>query len=79
MLDACAERLVAKYNPDKPVRSLRYVFIDPADAERHLPELLRDIEVWVIIDGREVRLDDNYHPTPSPPAWGAEVQERGDQ
>jgi len=80
MLDACAERLVAKYNPEQPARTLRYVFIDPADAEKHLHELwLRDIEVWAIENGKEVRLDDRYHPTPIAPAWVLNVQERANQ
>lgn len=80
MLDACAERLVAKYNAEQPARALRYVFIDPADAEKHLHELwLRDIEVWAIVGGNEVRLDDTYHPTPDPPAWVRDAQSRGDQ
>lgn len=80
LLDACAERLVARYNPDKPVRSLRYVFIDPRDAERNLHELwLRDIEVWAIVGSNEVRLDADYRPTPTPPEWVRLAQERGDQ
>lgn len=80
LLDACAERLVARYNPDKPVRSLRYVFIDPRDAERNLHELwLRDIEVWAIVGGNEVRLDADYRPPPTPPEWVRLAQERGDQ
>lgn len=80
MIDACAERLVARYNTEKPVRTLRYIFLDRADAERHLHELwLRDIEVWAIVDGLEVRLDADYHPQPSPPEWVRTVQERGDQ
>ncbi|MBA3462154.1 MAG: hypothetical protein H0T46_19495 [Deltaproteobacteria bacterium] len=62
------------------MRSLRYVFIDPADAEKHLHELwLRDIEVWAIVGGNEVRLDDTYHAAPSPPEWVQDVQSRGDQ
>lgn len=79
MLDACAERLVARYNTEKPVRSMRYVFLDPADAEPHLHELwLRDIEVWAIVDGREVRLDAEYHPQPDPPEWVRRVQQHND-
>lgn len=79
MLDACAERLVAKYNTEKPVRSMRYVFLDPADAKPHLHELwLRDIEVWAIVDGNEVRLDGD-HPQPNPPEWVHRVQESNDQ
>ncbi len=80
MLDACAERLVAKYTAEKPVRSLRYVFIDPADAECHLHEMwLRDIEVWTIVSGQEVRLDDGYTPVPLVPEWVHQALARNDQ
>lgn len=80
MLDACAERLVASYSVDKPVRSLRYVFIDPADVDRHLHELwLRDIEVWTIVDGKEVRVDTDYRPKPSPPDWVLRLRDQSDQ
>ena len=71
MLDACAERLVGRYNAEKPIRVVRYAFIDPDDAQRHLHEMwLRDLEVWTFTsNGKEIRIDDTYDPSPTPPEW----------
>ncbi len=33
------ERLVGRYNTDNRIRAVRFIFIDPADAQRHLHEM----------------------------------------
>jgi hypothetical protein len=73
MLDTCAERLVGRYDQQKPIRAVRYIFIDPADAQRHLHEMwLRELEVWTFTpDGREIRIDEDYDPPVTPPVWAA--------
>jgi hypothetical protein len=77
MLDACAERLVGRYNTEKPIRAVRYVFIEPADAQRHLHEMwLRELEVWTFTpDGKEIRIDSDYNPIPTRPAWVQTVED----
>jgi hypothetical protein len=54
-----------------PIDRIAYVFIDMADARAHLHELwLRELECWAFNEqGQKVRLDLDYHPTPSPPEW----------
>lgn len=53
-----------------PVERVAYVFVDQPDAEAHLHELwLRELECWVVDDKGKRRLDLDYHPVPSPPAW----------
>jgi hypothetical protein len=53
-----------------PVERVAYVFVDEADAQAHLHELwLRELECWVVDDKGKRRLDLDYHPVPSPPAW----------
>lgn len=76
MLDACAERLVGRYNEQKPIRAVRFIFIDSADAQHHLDEMwLRELEVWTFTpDGREIRIDADYDPPPTPPDWVASVK-----
>ncbi|MCB9575022.1 MAG: hypothetical protein H6709_23350, partial [Kofleriaceae bacterium] len=71
MLDACAKRLVGRHNSEEPIRAVRYIFIDPDDAQRHLHEMwLRELEVWTFTtDGKEIRIDDTYDPSPTPPEW----------
>jgi hypothetical protein len=77
MLDACALRLYQRLGPDKPVDNVAYTFVREEEARAHLHELwLRELECWAIVKGREVRLDLDYHPTPTPPAWVLEVEAR---
>jgi hypothetical protein len=77
MLEIAAARRDPRIQKDKRIERTAFVFLDRENARRHLPELwLRDHECWAIVDGREVRLDIDYHPTPSPPAWVREVEAR---
>lgn len=79
MLDACAHRLIGRYRKDQPIDAVRYIFIEPADAQRHLHELwLRELEVWTFRDGKEVRIDLDYRPTPARPSWVEEVIAAGE-
>jgi hypothetical protein len=75
---ACALRLhhrLTKPESDR-VEQIAYVFIDRADAESHLPELwLRELERWYVDERGEHRLDADYRPTPSPPAWVARLSD----
>ena len=77
MTDACAVRRFQMLGEDKPLDGVAYVFIEEAAAQKHLHELwLRELECWAIVDGREVRLDEDYHPKPEKPEWVRVVEER---
>ena len=53
-----------------PLDRLRYMFLDPAEAGRHVREVwLHGLECWTVRDGAEVRLDLGYAATTPPPAW----------
>jgi hypothetical protein len=71
MLCNAALRLHHRTAPSStPVKRVAYVFVDEADAQAHLHELwLRELECWVVDDKGKRRLDLDYHPVPSPPAW----------
>lgn len=70
MTDACALRIETRALDPGPVTNVAYVFVDEPEAEPYLHELwLRALECRVIRLGREVRLDETYAPTPSPPSW----------
>lgn len=61
------------------IEQIAYVFVAKADAEAHLHELwLRELGCWYLDEGGKHRLDADYHPTPSPPAWVAAVEARGE-
>jgi hypothetical protein len=81
MRDACAVRSrhrVVPPAPDKPIDQVAFVFLDEADARRHLHELwLRELEVWVADGGGKRRVDLDYHPTPIQPDWVAGLEARG--
>lgn len=71
---ACALRLHHRLtNPAQGrIQQIAYMFMDRADAEAHLHELwLRELECWYIDETGKHRLDTDYHPTPTPPAWVA--------
>jgi hypothetical protein len=70
MLETAALRLSPLARGEQPIERTAFVFLDEADARRHLHELwLRAHECWAIADGVEHRLDEGYRPQPSPPAW----------
>jgi hypothetical protein len=66
MLDACAVRYLHRIEPpsDAPIiDQVAFVFLDEAEARRHLPELwLRELECWVADDRPKRRLDVAYKP-----------------
>ncbi len=79
MLLACAERQNHRLNPPPTDRidTVAYVFMARADAEAHLHELwLRELQCWYVDERGKHRLDDNYHPTPTPPAWVVALNQR---
>lgn len=77
MQDACAYRLNKRGDKEKPIERIAYVFIDEANAREHLHELwLRELEVWTVDGGEKRRLDLDYNPKPSPPAWVLDVEAR---
>lgn len=81
MQDACAVRQRHHVAPatEKPVDQVAYVFVDEDDARAHLHELwLRDLEVWLVDGSGRRRLDDTYAPTPRPPKWVLEINDRAD-
>ncbi len=62
-----------------PIDQVAYVFIDKADAMAHLHELwLRELQCWHVDERGKHRLDADYHPTPTPPAWVKAIEERGE-
>jgi hypothetical protein len=70
MLEIAAVRRNALAQAERPIERTAFVFLDEANARRHLHELwLREHECRAIADGVEHRLDDVYQPQPSPPAW----------
>jgi hypothetical protein len=77
MLEIAAARRDPRIQKEKRIERTAFVFLDEQNARRHLHELwLRDHECWAIVDGREVRLDLDYHPTPEPPDWVRDVAAR---
>ena len=79
MTNAAALRRHCRLHPDQPqpVDHVAFVFFNEDHARAHLHELwLRELECWVR-DGRGFRrLDLDYHPTPSPPAWVTALEAR---
>jgi hypothetical protein len=75
MIEAAAVK--ARQPLAKPVRQVAYVFIDEAAARAHLHELwLHGLEVRAVVDGREIRIDEDYAPVPQVPDWVRRVQDR---
>ena len=79
MLCNCALRLHHKETQPATgrIERIAYVFVDEGDARAHLHELwLRELECWVADDRGKRRLDLDYHPVPSPPAWVRDLETR---
>ncbi|WNG39396.1 hypothetical protein F0U61_41335 [Archangium violaceum] len=77
MLDACALRLEGMVEKGQPLARVAYIFMEPQKAREHLHELwLRELECWTIELGKEVRLDTDYRPKPSPPDWVKALEAR---
>jgi hypothetical protein len=63
LLGACQIRRERRADANAPVERIAYVFMEPARAEAHLPELwLRELECWTIEHGEERRLDGDEPP-----------------
>lgn len=80
MLCNCALRLHHKQTRPTTGRidRIAYVFVDEGDARRHLHELwLRELECWVVDDRGKRRLDADYRPVPTPPAWVTRLNAAG--
>jgi hypothetical protein len=70
MLEIAAARKDPRILRQQRIDRTAFVFLDEANARRHLHELwLRDHECWAITDGEQHRLDDTYQPAPPPPPW----------
>ena len=70
MLDARAAIRDQGLGPDRPLDHVAYVFMEEGPARKHLHELwLHELECRALIQGREVRLDADYRPSPPPPPW----------
>jgi len=79
MLCNCALRLHHKETQPTTgrIERIAYIFVDEGDARAHLHELwLRELECWVADDRGKRRLDLDYHPVPSPPAWVRDLEAR---
>jgi hypothetical protein len=75
MMEAAAVK--ARQPLAKPVRQVAYVFIEEANARAHLHELwLYGLEVRGLINGREIRIDEDYAPVRHVPDWVKRVQDR---
>jgi hypothetical protein len=69
LTNACAAR-AARQTGEERIERLAYMFMDEQDARPNLHELwLREIEVWYVDGTGKHRLDDEYKPMPTPPAW----------
>lgn len=77
MICQCARRLhhrLTKPTNDR-IEHVAYVFMDRGDAQAHLHELwLRELQCWYVDERGKHRLDADYHPTPQPPAWVANLK-----
>jgi hypothetical protein len=72
MLEIAAARRDPRIQKETPFEHTAFIFLDAANARRHLHELwLREHECWAIVDGVEQRLDEAYAPAPVPPGWVA--------
>lgn len=68
MLEIAAIRRDPRLPPSQDILHTAFVFVDPANAHRHLRELwLRGHECWTIVDGQPQRLDADYDPSPRRP------------
>lgn len=75
MMEAAA--IKARQPLAKPVRQVAYLFIDEANARAHLHQLwLYGLEVRAIVNGQEIRIDEDYSPTPQVPDWVKRVRDR---
>lgn len=74
--DAAAARRFQPFGADHPIDRVVYVFVDRAEAERHLPILWRyGHEVRLIgDDGIERRIDEDFVPTLDKPAWVRQLE-----
>ena len=74
--DLCAARAFQALGPDRPIQRVALVFMSETQARESLHDLwLREIECWALIQGREVRLDEDYEPPPKP-AWARSLEQR---
>lgn len=70
MLEIAAARRDPRIRQQQAIDRTAFVFVDAANARRHLHELwLRGHECRVAGGGPERRLDDGYRPVPTPPGW----------
>lgn len=71
MLEMAAAKRDPRVRTEQPIDQVAFVFIREADARANLHEIwLHGLECWTFNEeGREVRLDADYHPEPHPPAW----------
>jgi hypothetical protein len=71
MLDARALVVRQDAGQDTPLDNVAFIFVEGETvANKYLHELwLHGLECWTFIDGREVRLDLDYRPTPVKPEW----------
>jgi hypothetical protein len=70
LLDACAARRDRRHDVSGPVRNVAYVFTHPAAARAHLDALwLRGLECRLLVDGTEIRIDEDHSVPRRPPAW----------
>lgn len=80
MLDACAIRAFRADELAPPLKNVAFVFIEPEAAYANLHELwLRELECWTFVNGKETRIDLDYHPTPEKPAWVRRLEAAGEE
>lgn len=79
MLDACFIRAhkATSVGGGQRLKNFAYVFLDEAEAAPYLHDLwLRELEVWVLVQGRHQRIDLDYTPQLVKPDWVYRVMER---
>ncbi|MFE7045295.1 hypothetical protein ACFU9X_39545 [Streptomyces atratus] len=63
MRDACAARRDQVLGPEQPIDNVAFVFLDPSEADRHVPRLWPyGLECWTIINEVKTRLDSEEPP-----------------
>jgi hypothetical protein len=67
MLDACALRAEKRHDPSTPIDTMGFTFVmGPEEAEPYVHELwLRELACWAVVDGYDIRIDDNSPPATS--------------
>jgi hypothetical protein len=76
LLEACEARILQPLGKDQLIERVGYLFVNQEEAWQNLHELwLRELECWTMIEGKKVRLDEDYTPPLSQkPEWVKRIE-----